>query len=314
MSAQSQGFLWQISCKVPDPAVDLFEEFLRQFCVSVSSRMGVDDSLWIVDGLSEVEPDRAGVEGRASILANDAGFDTPTFTYDLVPPINWAAENLTAFRPVQWGRYYIHGSHIEPPATGGVIPLKLDAGTAFGSGEHPTTAGCLMALDGLARKRRFYRPLDVGCGSGILALAMAKTWNGPVLCSDIDPEAVRVTTENARLNRVGNRIRAIVSDGYQHRTIIRNGLYDLITSNILARPLIRMTRSLSRVLEPGGIAVISGLVERDAPWLIASYRQVGLRLLQHRAIQGWSTLILSRCQTTSRKAPSQLLSPRSAHR
>lgn len=286
------GFLWQIICQIPEQAVDPIEEYLRQYCGAVSAAAGVKDTVWRVEGLTDVEPDRATIERGATALARDLGFDAPTFIYDMRPPIDWLAENMASFPPVRHGRYFVHGTHFDDALPGGVIPLHLDAGTAFGSGEHPSTAGCLLALDRLARKFRFSHPLDVGCGSGILALAVAKTWRVPVLASDIDPESVAVTRANARQNQVADLVRAVESNGYKHRDIIRARPYDLVTANILARPLTRLARDLARVTAQGSIAIISGVVERDAPWMVRVHRQVGFHLLNHTVIKGWATLVL----------------------
>lgn len=294
MTGAGQGFLWMIACRVPKDAVDIFEDYLRRHCAAVSSIIGVNDAEWVLEGLTEVEPDRVLVERGARALARDTGFQVPSFKYDLVPPINWVAENLASFPPIRWGRYFVHGSHFEGAIPGGVVALKLDAGTAFGSGEHPTTGGCLMAIHKLAKRYRFNRPLDVGCGSGILSIAVAKTWGAPVLATDIDPESVTVTQTNAHLNGVGDLVRSTVSDGYKNRRIARNGPYDLITSNILARPLAKMAKSLGRQLAAGGFAVISGVVERDARWMVSSHRQAGLHLVEHTVLKGWSTLVFHR--------------------
>ncbi len=288
------GFLWQIACRVPEHSVDPFEEYLRRYCGAVSAVTGVTDTLWRIEGLTDVEPDRDAVERGARALARDLGLDVPAFIYDLRPPINWLAENLASFPPVRHGRYFVHGSHFGGPVPGGAVPLQLDAGTAFGSGEHPTTGGCLLALDRLARKYRFVRPLDVGCGSGILTLAMAKTWRVPVLASDIDLESVVVTRANARRNQVAKLVRAVESDGYKHRDILRGGPYDLVTANILARPLAKLANDLSHVIAPGGVAIISGVVERDAAWMSRVHRLVGFHLLRHTIIKGWSTLVMER--------------------
>ncbi|MBC8242170.1 MAG: 50S ribosomal protein L11 methyltransferase [Alphaproteobacteria bacterium] len=292
--AFGNGFLWQITCRVPTQGVDLFEEYLRHYCGAVSATAGVNDSLWRIEGLTDVEPDRAAVERGARALVRDLDLDAPTFIYDLRPPINWLAENLASFPPVRHGRYFVHGSHFDEPVPGGVIPLQLDAGTAFGSGEHPTTGGCLLALDRLARKYRFTRPLDVGCGPGILTMAMAKTWGAPVLASDIDLESVVVTRANARQNQITHLVHAVESDGYRHRKILRGGPYDLVTANILARPLAKLAYDLGRVIAPGGIAIVSGVVERDAAWMIKVHRLVGLHLLRHTVIKGWSTLVMEK--------------------
>lgn len=293
-SPTGTGFLWQIACRVPEDAVEPFEDYLRRYCGAVSAVAGVNDSSWKIEGLTDVEPDRAAVERGAEALARDIGLDTPKFIYDLRPPINWLAENLASFPPVRHGRYFIHGTHYDSPLPDGVIALKLDAGTAFGSGEHPTTGGCLMALDRLARQFKFARALDVGCGSGVLALAMAKTWGKSVLASDIDPESVFVTRQNAKQNQVGHLLSVVESNGYKHRKIKNHAPYDLITANILARPLTKLARDLGRLMMPGGVAIVSGIVERDAAWMIRVHRMVGFHLLFHTTTKGWSTLVLER--------------------
>lgn len=288
------SFMWQISCQVPESAADAFEEYLRRYCGAVSAIAGVNDVSWRLEGLTDVEPDRAAVERGAEALARDIGHDPPKFVYDLRPPINWLAENLASFPPVRHGRFFVHGTHHEEALPGGVIPLVLDAGTAFGSGEHPTTGGCLLAIDRLAKVFNFARPLDVGCGSGILALAMAKTWRVPVLASDIDPESVIVTRKNAAQNRVTHLIQAVESNGYKHRLIKTRGPYDLVTANILARPLAKLARDLGRLTMSGGVAILSGVVERDAAWMIRVHRLVGFHLLSHTVTKGWSTLVFEK--------------------
>ncbi len=290
----NHGFLWQILCSVPEPAVDDFEEYLRRFCFTVSSTAKVDDTVWRIEGLSEAEPDRVTIVRGARVLANDLGFAAPSFLFDLQPPINWEAENLATFPPIRWQRYFIHGSHYIDPIPAGLIPLILNAGTAFGSGEHPTTGGCLLALDRLARKRSFQAPLDMGCGSGILSIAAAKTWHVAVLSSDIDPVSVHVTRDNARLNQIAHLISSVCSDGYRHRKIADMGPYDLILANILARPLAKLSRDLNRYLMPGGIAVISGIIERDIAWMVRVHRMSGLFLVEKTVLKGWATLVFEK--------------------
>ncbi len=190
---------------------------------------------------------------------------------------NWLAANLAQFPSFGIGRFFVYGSHITERVPIGRIGLLVDAGTAFGSGRHASTAGCLTALDDLSR-RRFRRPLDMGCGSGILAIAIAKLWRAPVLAADADGEAVAVTRQNARLNGVGDRVRAIRADGYHAPGIRAARPFDLIVCNILARPIKRMAAGLARGLQPGGVAVLSGFLERDAGGVLFAHRASGLRL------------------------------------
>jgi ribosomal protein L11 methyltransferase len=209
-------FLWRIEVHVSGEAMELFEAALEPFCMAVSTmRSDPDepDCAWHIEGFTGVEPDQQAVTRAFAKAARDAGIEPPRAVIDLVPPRDWVAENLADFPPVSIGRYFIHGSHFDGLAPAGSVALQLDAGSAFGSGEHPSTAGCLKALDRLARERRFRRPLDMGCGSGILSLAMAKTWRAPVVACDIDDEAVRVTTANAARNGVARLVRARTGAG-----------------------------------------------------------------------------------------------------
>ena len=167
----------------------------------------------------------------------------------------------------------------------------LDAATAFGTGEHPSTRGCLMALDDLSRGRRFRRPIDVGTGTGVLAIAAAKLLHRRVLASDIDGSAVRVARHNLARNGVAHLVRVRRARGYRDRAI-RKSRYDLILSNILARPLALMARDLSRALKPGGRAVLSGLLRRQEPIVLAPHRGCGIVLERRLVIDGWSTLVL----------------------
>ena len=208
-----------------------------------------------------------------------------------LPDRDWLAENQLAFPPLRVGRFFIYGSHHRGRVPAGAIGIMLDAATAFGTGEHPSTRGCLMALDRLARRHRFRRPLDVGTGTGILAVAAAKLLHRRVLASDIDRGAVRVARHNVARNGVAGLVRVSGADGYRHRAI-RKLPYDLILSNILARPLALLARDLARTLMPGGRAVLSGLLRRQEPIVLAPHRGCGIVLERRLVIDGWSTLVL----------------------
>ncbi len=292
-------FLWRVETKVPADARLAVEEALEAGCVAVASFEVEESRCWSVEGFTDAEPDRVGFEKDVARAFRACGYDeTPHLKFDLVPQRDWLAENLNAFPPVQIGRYFIHGSQYETPPPAGSRPICLDPGTAFGSGEHASTAGCLEVLDGLAKKYRFQRPLDMGCGSGILAIAMAKTWRRPVVASDIDPESARVTRFNAVRNGVARLVRPVCGPGYRSPLVAGGGPYDLIVANILARPLIAMAGDLARHLraagDGGGVAVLSGLVARDGNWVAAAQRAHGLTLRRRLVRQGWMTLVLSR--------------------
>lgn len=285
-------FLWRIKMIVPAAAVDAFEKVLEPHCVAISAFK--DNGHWRVEGFTGSEPDEKAFLGLIARAAEEAGIETPPANFELVPPRDWVADNLADFPPVRIGRYFFHGSHFEGTPPAGLITIQLDAGAAFGSGEHASTAVCLMMLDELAKQRKFLKPLDMGSGSGILTLAMAKTWRTRVVAVDIDDEATTVTARNARKNRLGPLVRAMCGPGYRTPGVTQNGPYDLIVANILARPLCRMAGDLVRNLSPGGIVVLSGLLERDGRRVIQAHRVHGLALLRTRTLNGWQTMMMKR--------------------
>lgn len=291
-------FLWRIDFRIEKDHHAAFEDLLEPYCLALTSFEDEKTTDWKIEGFTAAEPDSQGIKDKLARLAASCGIATPEVYFDLVPPKNWLAENLMDFPPLQLGRYYIRGTHLETKALGGLIELVLDSGAAFGSGEHATTEGCLRAMEELARRYKFNKILDMGCGSGILSMAAAKTWSSPVFASDIDDESTRVTTENAEQNGLKHLIRATCGDGYSSKLVRNNGPYDLIMCNILANPLVQMAGDLSRHLKRGanqpGFAILSGLLERDSNRVVAAHRARGLRLIKKITINGWVILIMSR--------------------
>jgi len=168
-------FLWRIGVTVPEPARSAFEDYLETVSSVVSAFENEADRTWIVEGFVDAEPDERGLVNGLAATARKVSVEPPKPKIDLVPPRDWLAENLAQFPPLRIGRYFFHGSHFNGPAPAGALTIELDAGTAFGSGEHATTETCLRFLDRLARRHRFLRILDMGCGSGVLSVAAAKT-------------------------------------------------------------------------------------------------------------------------------------------
>lgn len=234
----------------------------------------------------------AALEVRLRLAAAGAGGRLIDIGEEHLPERDWLAENRRAFPPVRVGRFFIHGSHWRGKPPPGTIAIEIDAATAFGTGEHQSTAGCLLALDWLVRRHRFQHPLDIGTGSGILAIAAAKLLHRKVLATDIDPEAVRVARHHARRNAVGGRVRALAASSARRRPIRRRH-YDLVLANILARPLALMARDLSRAATPGGVIVLAGLLRRQEAMVLAAYRTRGHALRRRIVIDGWSALILT---------------------
>jgi ribosomal protein L11 methyltransferase len=206
---------------------------------------------------------------------------------------DWLAENQLAFPPLRVGRFYIYGSHYRGAVPAGTIGIAVDAATAFGTGEHPSTRACLLAIDRLARRRRFRKPLDIGTGTGILSIAAAKLLHCNVFAGDIDPGAVRVARHNIARNGVAKLVQVRRFPGYRDRAV-RKSRHDLVLSNILARPLAKMARDLADTLTTGGRAVLSGLLRSQEPIVLAAHRSCGIVLDHRLAADGWSTLVLRR--------------------
>ena len=210
-----------------------------------------------------------------------------------LPDTDWVKHSLEGLAPVVAGRFFLHGSHDRERRRHGGVPLEIDAGTAFGTGHHGTTAGCLLALDAILKQRKPKRILDLGCGTGVLAIAAAQATKRKTLATDIDPEAVRVTKLNAALNGVGPLINGVTAPGLKHSRIASAAPYDLIFANILARPLISLAQGLKSILAPGGNLILSGLTRDQVRWVSAAYRNRGLVCSQTLLLGNWATLTLA---------------------
>ena len=210
-----------------------------------------------------------------------------------LPDKDWVRHSLEGLAPVVAGRFFLHGSHDRTRRRLGGVPFEIDAGTAFGTGHHGTTAGCLLALDAILKRRRPERILDLGCGTGVLAIAAALSTKRKALATDIDPEAVRVMELNAALNGVAPLLNGVTAPGLKHTRIAHGAPYDLIFANILARPLISLAHGLKAILAPGGTLILSGLTRDQIRWVSASYRNRGLVPIQTLLLGNWATLVFS---------------------
>ena len=285
---------WRIRLLVPAAAEALFRTALQPFAASVSASGDSLDGDWTVEAYTVAALDPARLAAAVELAAAGAGIEAPDIACTPVGATNWLSANLVSFQPVRAGRFFVHPSHYAEATPAGAVPIHVDAATAFGSGEHGSTRGCLLALDGLAAARRFERCLDLGCGSGILAIAMARLWRGRVIACDIDPEAVRVCRENVRRNGVAAQVRAVCSNGLSDRRLLAERPFDLIVANILARPLMTMAAGVTARLASGGAVVLSGLLTGQEAQVLGAYRRCGLALTRRITIEGWRTLVLRR--------------------
>jgi len=211
-----------------------------------------------------------------------------------LPDIDWVARSLEALKPVRAGRFFVHGSHDRHRRRIGDIAIEIEAGLAFGTGHHGTTAGCLESIEKVLRRERPRNALDLGTGSAVLAIAIAGMARIPVLATDIDPVATRVASENARLNGVSALVHTATAPGFHHPLFKRRGPFDLIVANILARPLMRLAPAMAAHLAPGGSLVLSGILERQRDAVVAAYSAQHFRHVRTLAREGWVTLHLKR--------------------
>jgi ribosomal protein L11 methyltransferase len=205
---------------------------------------------------------------------------------------DWLALALSGLPPVRAGRFFVFGAHDRGRIPANAVGLRIEAGAAFGTGHHGTTAGCLVALDTLLKRRRFGRALDIGTGTGVLAIAAARTGSAVAVGTDIDPVSARIAGENAALNRAGARF--VRANGLAHRLVAASAPYDLVFANILARPLVRLAPDIRRALRPGAVAILSGLLRNQERLVRAAYLARGFRLVRRYHRDAWATLVLAR--------------------
>lgn len=288
-----ESSIWRISIEIADNHVPAFEVALEPFIESIMWTVDEDvRGMQRMEGFVTQAPDPVLLGQALAHAAESVGAETPELNIEELAPRNWVEENLKGFPPIDVGRFFIYASHVEHRPLPGRIPMRIDPGAAFGTGTHATTSGCLHAIETLGRKHTFKNPLDVGSGSGILAIAMAKLWHIPVLGTDIDPVAVEVAQQNARLNQVDRLVEFRVGPGFA--PIPDYARYDLIVANILARPLTAIAPDLGHHLVRGGYAVLSGLLVRDERFVLAAYMAQGLKLSKRIVREDWATLVLQK--------------------
>jgi ribosomal protein L11 methyltransferase len=271
--------------------VDLVAESMPADDIAVS-RVDSGAGRWRVAMHFRAAPDEKIIRTLTAAAAGNAA--AKALRFERVAAKDWVREALAGLAPVTAGRFTVHGAHDRARIPRNRIGIEIEAALAFGTGHHGTTRGCLLALDWLCKSRPRRRILDLGTGSGVLAIAAARALRRPVLATDIDGAAVRAARANAALNRAGGFVEVIKADGVTAPKLRERGPYDLVLANILLRPLQRLAAPLTRLTAPGARVVMSGLLASQANAAIAAYR--GLALERRIDLDGWTTLILVRRQ------------------
>jgi ribosomal protein L11 methyltransferase len=250
------------------------------------------DGRWDVSLHFAEPPDQASIRELVRLAA---GAEVAHhITFDTVEAKDWVAASLEDLVPVPAGRFIVHGRHDRARVAANRLGIEIEAALAFGTGHHGTTRGCLLLLGQVLRTHQPRRVLDLGTGTGVLAIAAAKALRRRVLASDIDPVSVQVARDNARLNGVGNLVEAICATGFSAPQFAIRGPFDLVLANILANPLRQMATPMAAHLAPSAFVILSGLLPHQAQGVIAAYRARGLLLRRHLNIDGWSSLLMQR--------------------
>ena len=251
------------------------------------------NALW--ETVAWFESDEQALQARIDL-------DLPGAVIAPVPDLDWVKRSLEGLAPVAAGRFFLHGSHDRHVRRAGGISLEIDAGTAFGTGHHGTTSGCLEALDDILKRHRPRRILDLGCGTGVLAIAASQALKTKSLATDIDAEAVRVTMNNAALNGVKPLLRGQTAAGLHHTSIRGAAPYDLIFANILARPLATLAPGLCAILATGGHLILSGLTFDQKRWIAACYQNRGLTITKTIRNENWLAIVMTKPHKNKRPA------------
>lgn len=279
---------------------DLIGEMFEPTETAVAAFEAEDGLTWRLEAYFDAEPDENYVR---NLIRPIVGEQADGAVFETIERQDWVKASLEGLKPVRAGRFLVHGGHDRQHVRPNDLAIEIEAALAFGTGHHGTTLGCLRAFSAELKRRRLRHVLDVGTGTGILAFAAAKAMRLPVIAGDIDPEAVSTAMGNARLNGLHGRLRFYLAPGIRHPSAERPRRFDVVFANILARPLKKLAPSITSAVAGNGVLILSGLIERDVPGVLSTYRHRGFHLVRAGIIEGWATLVLRRGGSAQRRTP-----------
>jgi ribosomal protein L11 methyltransferase len=244
-----------------------------------------DKGIWRIDAFPTTDAE------DASLMALLGEYDLKVHR-DTLADADWLAMALSGLPPVRAGRFFVYGMHDRGRLPASTVNLRIEAGAAFGTGHHGTTVGCLQAYDRLIKARKFNKVLDVGAGTGLLAIAAARTGTKLAVGTDIDKPSVRISKENAKVNKANAQF--VHASGLSNQLVAKNAPYDLVFANILARPLISLAQEIKQALVPGGTVILSGLLRTQERMVKAAYLSRGFKVVTRIHRDAWATLVLQR--------------------
>lgn len=236
--------------------------------------------------------DKENQERVLQRFAEVLSIDPHKINYEVLPDIDWVQKSLEGLTPVRAGPFFVHGSHNRNDIPSGALSIEIEANQAFGTGHHGTTAGCLEMIAKVMKQENPQNALDLGTGSGVLAIGIAMLKPISVLASDIDPIAIKVAQHNIELNGVKEYITTITATGFSHEKIASRAPFDLIIANILANPLIELAHEMVQILQSGGSLILSGILEEQHSYVLETYVKQGLKHIETYHRQGWVTIHL----------------------
>lgn len=284
---------YNVSLSLPREQAETIASALTELLWPPADAVGFfdnEDGTWRVEASFSQRPDSKTLEDF--FAAHGAG--DCELSFGDVPPADWVAITQSNLHPLRAGRFLIHGSHDRAHARANQWAIEINAGQAFGTAHHGSTLGCLQAIDALAKCERVKSVLDIGTGTGILAIAAARIWRARIIASDIDPVAVAIAEQNIRSNGAANSIRMVTTAGLGHQAIRSAAPFDLVIANILARPLKHMANGIARATRPGGVIILSGIMCDQAEGVLATYGAAGFTRLRRFTNLEWETLVLRR--------------------